>query len=138
MDKSANVDLAIWINGNEKLKEELDRLVSALEAEKSLLEDEILGFHKKKVGTREYWYKSGGRSGVWRYVCTAKKNPLREIEKKIEAIRRKEEKVRGRVNGAVIKPLGKHLLIDLDRFKPSDGEVISSLELYEALKEIRK
>ncbi|NYZ78633.1 hypothetical protein H0N99_00635 [Candidatus Micrarchaeota archaeon] len=132
------MDLAIWINGNEKLGRELEKIVSALEAEKERLEDEASRFHKKKVGSREYWYASGGRSGVWRYVCPAKRNPADGIEKKIEALIRKKERIREGVNRAVIKPLGKHLLIDLDRFKPSDGEVISSLELYEALKELKK
>jgi len=132
------VELAIWINGNEKLKTELNILVSQLEMEKRMLEDEASRFHKKKVGSGEYWYKSGGGSGRWKYVCAAKKNPARDIEKRIEAIRRKEERVREGANSGVVKPLGRHLLIDLDRFKPSDGEVISSLELYEALKELKK
>jgi hypothetical protein len=138
MDKNNIVDLAIWINGNEKLKTELGRLVSKLEAEKAMLEGEASRFHRKKVGAGEYWYRSGGGNGRWKYVCTGKSNPLRDIEKKIGAVRKKEERVREGVNRGVIKPLGRHLLIDLDRFKPSDGEVISSLELYEALKELKK
>ncbi len=131
------MDLAIWINGNEKLGAELDRLISALEADRKMLEKEVSRFHKKKVGAGEYWYRSGERSGVWRYVCTGKKNPAKDIERKIEAIERKEKRVTEGVNSAVIKPLDKHLLIDLDRFKPSDGEVINSLELYEALRGLK-
>jgi hypothetical protein len=132
------MDLAIWIDGNEKLKTELDRLVSKLEAEKLVLEAEASKFHKKKVGRREYWYRTGGGNGRWKYVCSAKSDPTRDIEKKIESVEKKEERMREGVNKGVIKPLGRHLLIDLDRFKPSDGEVISSLELYEALKELKK
>ncbi len=131
------MDLAIWINGNEKLRAELGRLVSVLEAERKMLEKEASRFHKKKVGSGEYWYRSGGKSGVWKYVCAGKKNPAKDIERKIKAIGRKEKRVMEGVNSAVIKPLGKHLLVDLDRFKPSDGEVITSLELYEALRELK-
>ena len=138
MDKQYLVDLAIWINGNEKLAGELEKIVSPLEEEKKRLEDEASRFHRKKVGQREYWYASGGKSGVWRYVCPVKMNPAKDIEKKIEAVRRKEERARESANRAVVKLLGRHLLIDLDRLKPSDGGVISSLELYEALKELRK
>ena len=130
------MDLAIWINGNEKLKGELDRQIAALEDEKARLQKNASKFHKKKVGRGEYWYTSGGENGLWRYVCTARKNPVKEIERKIEAIEKKESRARERINRAVIKPLGKHLLVDLERFRPSDGEVISSLELYEALREL--
>lgn len=132
------MNLAIWINGNEKLVGELGRRVQPLEAEMDRFRKEVSRFHKKKVGCKEYWYVSGGRSGVWRYVGTARKNPAKELERKIERIRKEKDRLANSVNKAVIKPLGKHLLIDFDRFKPSDGEVISSLELYEALKELTK
>jgi hypothetical protein len=136
MDMICNVDIAIWINGNEKLMGELGRRTEMLDREISNLEKEASRFHKKKVGSKEYWYMSGGKSGVWRYVCQGEKNPIKEIEKRIDKARKDKEKVVGSMNRAIIKPLGKHLLVDLDRFKPSDGEVISSLELYEALKEL--
>jgi hypothetical protein len=138
MDRECNVDLAIWINGNEKLRSELNRRTKMLDEEISNLQKEASRFHKKKIGCREYWYMSGGKSGVWRYVCEGGKNPIKEIEKRIDKTRRSKENVVESVNKAIIKPLGKHLLVDLDRFEPSDGEVISSLELYEALRELSR
>jgi len=130
------VELAIWINGNEKLGDELLRRTEKLDGEISNLEKEASRFHKKKVGSNFYWYMSGGKSGVWKYVCHGDKNPLKEIEKRIDGAKRSRERVVESINRAIIKPLGKHLLVDLDRFTPSEGEIISSLELYEALKEL--
>ena len=138
MDKIYDVDLAIWINGNEKLSDELLRKTEAMDKEISDLEKEASKFHRKKVGSNVYWYMSGGKSGVWKYVCRGEKNPMKEIERKIEKAKRGKEKVVESVNNAIIKPLGKHLLVDLDGFSPSDGEIISSLELYEALKELSR
>jgi len=138
MDKYNFVNLAIWINGNDKLKVELDKRTRLLEAEIDGLRWDASAFHKKKVGRREYWYRRGGRSGVWKYVCPATKNPAKEIEKGIARKRKKVKIVRDGVNRAVVKPFGRHLIIDLDRFVPSDGEVISFLEIYETVRELEE
>jgi|GEM_PF-5835527 len=137
MDNDYFMNLAIWVDGNEKFKEEVRRKLEPFEIEIAALEREASKFHKKRVGSKEYWYRSGGRSGVWRYVCPASKNPLRELERRIERLKGRMKKAELQLNRAVIKPLGKHLVINLDEFQPSDREFITFLELYRALKELK-
>ncbi|MEM3556225.1 MAG: hypothetical protein QXF56_05895 [Candidatus Micrarchaeia archaeon] len=132
------MNLGIWVNGNEKFGEELKRRLEPFEKEMKVLEKEISKFHKKRIGSREYWYKVGGRSGVWEYVCPADTNPIRDVEEKLQKLKGKINKVEVQLNSAVVKVLGKHLVIDLDKLTPSDGDVISFIELYRVLREMKK
>ena len=138
MDNVYAVDLAIWVNGNSKLQNELDKQLAGFNAEISKLQKEVSSFHRKKVGSAEYWYRSGGKSGLWSYVCPAGRNPVKKIEIQIEKVRRRKNAAEEKLNQAIVKPLGGHLIIDLGRLEPSDGDVITLVELYEALREIRK
>lgn len=115
--------LAIWVDGNghsygsDTLKGRIYEAESDLDSEIRSLQDQLHSFSKKPRRGREYWYQ--WINGAWKYVgaVDAKHDPRTGIESRIGALRQDKRVSRDLIKSCVIKELGKHLLIDMEKFR---------------------
>jgi len=119
MDKNNKM---IWVNGNQpgwgrdSLQGYIYQAKSDFDDRIRNLQDQVNSFSVKTNSGRKYWYQWVGR---WKYVGAVDKNkdPAAGLKKDIESLRAERKNVSESIRSCIIKPLGKHLLIDTAIFK---------------------
>lgn len=116
-------NLAIWVDGNghsygpDTLQGRVYVRESNITDDIKELERQFHSFSKKKRRGREYWYQWD--NGSWKYVgpVDARHDPREDIETRIEARREHRQRTKELMKSCVIKELGNHLLIDIEKYR---------------------
>lgn len=115
-------NLFIWIEGRTRSYDsdtfagcvyfmlgEIDREIRGLKAQ-------ISSYRTKRSGKSEYWYRCTNR--VWKYIGPVKdgdpRDPLYAQVEKLDASKNERREL---ARMCIVKELGRHLLVDADKFK---------------------